>query len=39
MTDGVTDEIVWIHGTRIPWLYTRLGPEKRKKHTSYIWTI
>ena len=34
MTEGVTDEIVWIQGTRKPWFNTRLGPEKRKK--AYI---
>ena len=31
VTDGVTDDIVWIQGTRMPWFNTRLGPEKRKK--------
>ena len=35
-TDGVTDDIVWIQDTRMPWFITRLGPEKRKKHSSYI---
>ena len=35
MTDGVTDDIFWIQGTRMPWLNTRLGPEKIKKHTSF----
>ena len=38
VTDGVTDDIVWIQGTRMPLFNTRLGPEKRnkgKKHTSY----
>ena len=39
MTDGVTDDIFWIQGTRMPWFNTRLGPEKRKKHTSYICII
>ena len=42
MTNVVTDNIVWIQGTRMPWLNTRLGPEKRKKgkkHTSYICII
>ena len=39
MTDGVTDDIVWIQGTRIPWFNTRLGTEKRKKPTSYICII
>ena len=38
-TDGVTDDIVWIQGTRMPWFNTRLGPEKRKKYTSYICII
>ena len=31
MTDGVTDNIIWIQGTRMSWFNTRLGPEKRKK--------
>ena len=31
MTDGVTDDIVWIQGTRMPWFKTRLGPGKRKR--------
>ena len=40
VTDGVTDDIVWIQGARMPWFNTRLGPEKRKKrHTSYICII
>ena len=39
MTDGVTDDIVWIQGTKMPWFNTRLGPEKRKKPTSYICII
>ena len=39
MTDGVTDDIFWIQGTRMPWFNTRLSPEKRKKHTSYICII
>ena len=34
MTDGVTDDIVWIQGTRMSWFNTRLGPEKGKK--AYI---
>ena len=37
MTHGVTDNIVWIQGTRMPWFNKRLGPEK--KHTSYICII
>ena len=38
VTDGVTDDIVWIKGTRMPWFITRLGPEKRKKsrHLMYV---
>ena len=39
VTDGVTDDIIWIEGTRMPWFNTRLGPEKRKKHTFYICII
>ena len=31
VTDGVTDDIVWILGTRIPWFKTRLVPEKKNK--------
>ena len=34
MTDGVTDDIFRIQGTRMPWFNTRLGPENRKK--AYI---
>ena len=37
--DGVTDDIVWIQGTRMPWFNTRFGPEKRKKDTSDIFII
>ena len=37
VTDGVTDDIFWIQGTRKPWFNTRLGPEKRKiAHILYI---
>ena len=37
MTDGVTDDIIWIQGTRMPWFNTRLGPEKRKTiHRIYV---
>ena len=39
MTDGITDNIVWIQGTRMSWFNTRLGPEKRKKPTIYICII
>ena len=38
MTDGVTEDIFWIQGTRMPWFNTKLGPEKRKKgiHVIYV---
>ena len=38
VTDGVTDDIVWIQGTRMSWFNTRLCPEKRKKgiHNIYV---
>ena len=39
MTDGVTDDIVWIQGMRMSWFNTRLGPEKRKKDKTFICTI
>ena len=39
MTDGVTDDIVWIQGTRMPWFNTRLGPEKRKKNIHLIYVL
>ena len=35
MTDGVTDNIVWIQGTRMTWFNTRLGPEK-SIHLIYV---
>ena len=39
MTDGVTDDIFCIQGIRMPWFNTSLGPEKRKKDSSYICII
>ena len=39
MTDGVTDDIVWIQGTRIPWFNTRLSSEKGKKSIHLIYLI
>ena len=39
MIDGGTDDIFWIQGTRMPWFNTLLGPQKGKKHTSYICII
>ena len=38
-TDGVTDDIVWIQGTRMPWFNIRLGPEKRKKSIHLIYVL
>ena len=38
MTDGVTVDIIWIQGTRMPWFDTRLGHLK-KKYTSDICSI
>ena len=38
MTDGVTDNIVWIQGTRMSWFNTRLGPEKRKNQ-QFIYVL
>ena len=31
MTDGVTYDIIWIQGTRMPWSDTRLGHRKKEK--------
>ena len=31
MTDGVTDDIIWIQGTRMPWFDTRLGHMNKEK--------
>ena len=41
MTDGVTDNIVWIQSTRMPWFNTRLGPKKRKmkKSTDLLYVL
>ena len=40
VTNGVTDDIVRIQGTRMPWFNTRMGHlKKEKKHTSYICII
>ena len=37
--DGVTDDIVWIQGTRMSWFNTRLGPEKRKNSIHFIYVL
>ena len=39
MTDGVTDNIVWLKGTRMSWFNTRLGPKKRKKDIDNIYVL
>ena len=39
VTDGVTDDIVLIQGTRMPWFNTRLGPEKRKKSRHLMYAL
>ena len=39
LTDGVTEDIVWIKGTRMPWFNTRLGLEKRKKGIHLIYLL
>ena len=39
VTDGVTDDIDWIQGARMPWFNTRLGPEKRKKGIHLIYVL
>ena len=39
MTDGVMDDIYWIPGTRMPWVNTWLGPEKRKKSIHLIYVL
>ena len=37
VTNGVTDDIVWMQGTRMPWFETRLGSEKKKRiHIIYV---
>ena len=39
VTDGVTDDIVCIQGTRMPRFNTSLGPEKRKKSIHLIYVL
>ena len=39
ITDGVTDDIIWIQGTRMTSLNTRLGPEKGKKSIPLIYVL
>ena len=39
VTNGVTDDIVWLKGTSIPMFNTRLGPEKRKTSIHLIYVL
>ena len=39
VTDGVTDDIVWIEGTKMPWFNTRLGIGKKKAYILYMYYI
>ena len=39
VTDGVTDDIFWIQGTRMPCLNTRLGLLKKEKSTHLIYVL
>ena len=39
VTNGVTDDIVWLQGTRMPWFNTRLGPEKRQTSIHLIYVL
>ena len=39
VTDGVTDDIVWIQGTRVPWFNTRLGHLKKEKSMHLIYVL
>ena len=39
MTDRVTDNIVWIQGTRMPWFNTRLGQLKKEKSIHLIYVL
>ena len=40
MSDGVTDDIDRIQGTRMPWLNIRLGPEIRiKLYILYMYYV
>ena len=36
MTDGVMDDIVWIHGTRMSWFNTMQAGSPEKKKTVDI---
>ena len=37
--NGVTDDIVWIQGMRMPSFNTRLCPEKEKKNIHLIYVL
>ena len=38
VTDDLTDDIIWIQGTRLPWFDTRLGHLEKEKsiHSIYV---
>ena len=39
MSDGVTDDIILIQGTRIPWFNTRLGDLKKEKSINLVYVL
>ena len=39
MTDGVTDDIIWIRHRRMPWFKTRLGHMKKEKDIYLIYGL
>ena len=39
MTDGFTDDIVSIQGTRMPWFNSRLGHFKKEKSIHLIFVL
>ena len=40
VTDGVTDDIVWIQSTRMPWLNTKMGQlKKENKIENFIYVL
>ena len=36
VTDGVTEDMVWIQGRRMPWFNTKLGHLKKEKSINLI---
>ena len=39
VTDGVTDDIVWIQDSRMPWFNTRLGHLKKCINHTFVFYI